>query len=351
MLTTVTPRADRRAPDPATRKPRGKSRHVIIEAKGRDAERYPWFKAFRGAPLSDGPKAVGFSLSTYGDNDGSRNFPGLERLAADHHCDEKTIRRHLEVLVKTGWIRKVREYRAGVNRKFADEYQLTIPDAFVPSEDPQWDDVPPEPDDPWDLWESEAEPSEPEDQWTDLSTGQWGDDDQWTNLSGPLDNLVQPPTDVPTNDWGSSHADLRSAPGRDRPRITAHAATDEGVTEPPKTPRTARVPKQRKASTVSEETRTERDGYIALIPRLSADEVQEVLDELWEVREGVWKWAHDEMRKDSGEQTSKQNGGNYYEPETLAKARLMYVKAFLCTSRSGVWHECLTDPLDALDGA
>lgn len=342
MLTTVTPRADRRAPDPATRKPRGKSRHVIVEAKGRDAKRGEWLDAFRAANIPDGPKAVGFTMSTYGNKNGGDIFPGNELLAANHHCDEKTIRRHIKVLVTTGWIRKAREYRAGVNREFADEWQLTIPDPPIADEGTDASQGLAGLDD-WHLREPDDDSG---DQWTDLSSGL---DDQWTDLTEPVDEVVQPPSHLPTHNWELSHADRRSAPGRDRPRITADAATDEGVTESPKTPRAERVPKQRKVSTVPEETRNERNAYIALIPRLNLDEIMDVLNELYDVREGVWKWAHDEMRKDFKEPTGKQD--DYYDPETLEKARVMYVKAFLCTSRSGVWHECLTDPLDALGGA
>jgi hypothetical protein len=338
---TIAQRTVRRAPDPATRKPRGKSRRVIVEAKGRDAGVREWRKAFRAAPIPDGPKALGFTMSTYGNTDGSRIHPGNERLAVDHHCDETTIGRHIKVLRKTGWMRRVREHRAGAKRGFADEYQLTIPDAPVVAEEPQDGQNPVGPDD-WHLIEPD---DDPEDYQTNLSTGP---DDHMTNLPGPVDKDVRPPSSVPSNKERLSRADRRSAPGPGGPRITADAATANGVTESSETPRPERVPKQRKASTVSDETRTERNRYIALIPRLSVDEVQEVLDELWDVREGVWKWAHDEMRKDYKEPTSKTTG-EYYEPETPEKARLMYVKAFMCTSRTGVWHECLTDPLDAVD--
>lgn len=336
---TIAGTVEKRRPfDPATRKPRGKSQHVIVEAQGRDADVRAWRKAFRAANIPDGPKAVGFTMSTYGNNDGSRIHPGNERLATDHHCNELTIRRHIGVLEKTGWIRLTSAHKAAPNRKYSDEYQLTIPDPTLSSKAEDGVGL-----DDWHLLEPDDDLENPE---SDLYSGP---DDQCTNLIEPVDKVVQPPSSVPSNRERSSRAVGTTAPGPGGPRITADAATDEGVTESQRTPRTERAPKQRKASKVSDETRTERDGYIALIPRLSVDGVQEVLDELWEVREGVWKWAHDEMRKAHGEPTGKEDV--YSDPETPEKARLMYVKAFMCTSASGIWHECLTDPLDAVDDA
>jgi hypothetical protein len=347
VSSTIAQRTVRRAPDPATRKPRGKSRRVIVEAKGRDADVREWRKAFRAAPIPDGPKALGFTMSTYGNSRGGEIFPGNVRLAADHHCDERTIHNHIKVLVKTGWVRLTSNHRAGARRTDADEYQLTIPDPTLSVEAPREDQDTAGIDD-WHLREPDEEP---DDQWTDFSTGP---DDHWKDLTAPVDKVVRPPRDVPSNKERLSRADRRSAPGPGGPRITADAATANGVTESPETPQPERVPKQRKASTVSDETRTERNRYIALIPRLSVDEVQEVLDDLTDVRWGVWKWAHNEMRKTYGEPPGRTVDGedvDYYEPETPEKARLMYVKAFLCTSKSGVWHKCLTEPLDAVDDA
>jgi hypothetical protein len=339
-MTVAAPTDKRRPFDPATRKPRGKSQHIIAEAKGHDADVKTWRKAFRSANIPDGPKALGFTMSTYGNTDGSKVHPGNERLASDHHCNELTIRRHIKVLVKTGWMRKAREYKAGVNREYSDEYQLTIPDPSI--QDEVLPSVPGldgwhlrEPEDDLEVWES------------DLYTDP---DDQCTNLIEPVDKVVRPPSYVPSNRERSSRAVGTTAPGRDRPRGDAHAPTAKRSAESQETPQAERVPKQRKTSNVPEENRTERDGYIALIPHLSVDEVQEVLNELWDVRAGVWKWAHDKMRKDYKEPTSKETG-HYYEPETPEKARAMYVNAFLCTSASGVWHKCLTDPLDAVDDA
>jgi hypothetical protein len=332
---TVAVQTHKRPFDPATRKPRAKKVYDLAEAKGRDASRFEWYDAFREANLPLAAKALGFVLSTYGNRLGDRNFPGLTLLAANLHLDEKTVRNNLILLETAGWLRKTSDYANGPNRIYADVYQLTIPDTFVPSKPPKVATAPPE-------WAVEPEPTKVE-----------PEEVEWIPEVASLDSGIQPTSHLSSNKDTSSAA-LRAAPGRGRPRIVADAPTDEGSTESAETPRTDRMPKRRKASTVSEETRAERDGYISLIPRLSVDEVQAVLDKLAGPRWGVWKWAHNEMRKTHGEPPGRTVDGediDYYEPETPAKARMMYVQAFMCTSRSGVWHECLTDPLDAAEGA
>lgn len=324
----------RRSFGTAPRKPRGKSQHVIIEAKGVDTKRGPWLSAFRAANIPDGPKAVGFTMSTYGNNDGSRIFPGNERLAADHHCNELTIRRHIAVLVKTGWIRKTSEHKAGVNREFADEYQLTIPDLALPIGDPDALGA-----DGWHLREPEDDLDWPE---SDLYTSP---DDHCTNLIGPLDKDVQPPTHLPIPMDASGSGAGTATPGPGGPRITADAATAKGVTESPIT-RTKR-PTKKTASKVTPEQRAECNRYVALIPRLDYDDIIDALNDLYDAKYGIWEWAHDEMRKQYNEATSKE--ADVGDPETLEKARFMLMKALRCSSRNPALEECLTDPLDAVD--
>lgn len=331
MSSTIAQRSDKRRPfDPATRKPRKKKVYDLAEAKGRDANRFEWYDAFREANLPLAAKALGFVLSTYGNRFGARNFPGLTLLAANLGIDEKTVRNNLTLLETAGWIRKTSDYDNGPNRIYADVYQLTIPDTFASSKPPKVTSEPPE-------WAREPEPSEAPQE-----------EPAWILEVGSLDSGIQPTSHLSSNKDTSSAA-LRAAPGRGRPRINADASTDKGFTESQQEHRPDRTPKRPKESKISEETRAEMSRYFSLIPRLSMDELVDALDKLYDARRGVWKWAHDEMRKEFDEPTGKQD--DFYDPETLEKARLMYVKAFLCTSRSGVWHECLTDPLDAVDDA
>lgn len=73
-------------------------------------------------------RAVAFDLMTYADADGSNVHPGIERLEADTHASESTIKRALAELTGEGWIRCV--IRGGRGRK-ANEYRLTIPMAAM----------------------------------------------------------------------------------------------------------------------------------------------------------------------------------------------------------------------------
>lgn len=58
-------------------------------------------------------------LGTYADEDGRNASPGVPRLAANLRLSERTVRRHLEMGRRAGWI--VRDEQA------PDTYTLTVP--------------------------------------------------------------------------------------------------------------------------------------------------------------------------------------------------------------------------------
>lgn len=78
----------------------------------------------RGADLSLAERAIAFTLATYANVDGTRAFPGIERLIADTGASDKTIRRALKALEAKGWVECM--YR-GRRNSGASEYRLTIP--------------------------------------------------------------------------------------------------------------------------------------------------------------------------------------------------------------------------------
>lgn len=342
----------RRAPDPATRRPRSKKAFEIAEAKGADAARYPWIRAFRGAKVPMNAKAVGFVLASYGNADGTSNHPGLARLARDFDVDEKTVRRHLDTLERSGWVRRTHDGRAGISRKEADDYQLTIPQPSTLStpdgggfqeEPPGWLDGEPEPDD---------------DQWTNLSTDQAGD--QWTIYDRPVDKIVQTPRTTPTKEEHgvASRCGVASATpngSRSDPHgIDADAPTAAAAA--------VSIPKQRKpepgkpqrelSSRVSPEDRARCNHYIALLPHLDDDEIDDALTNLWVARDRLWVSAYREMRKKFGgaplPKPYRPGDHGYIDPDTPEQARFMYEKALRFMSRDGGWHKSLTDPLEAL---
>jgi len=330
-VSTIAQRSDKRRPfDPATRKKRAKKVYDTAPAKGRDANRFDWYDAFREANLPLAAKALGFTLSTYGNRFGDRNFPGLARLATNLGLDERTVRTNLTLLETAGWIRKTSDYAQGPNRIYADVYQLTIPDTFVSSKPPKVDPEMPE-------WAHEPEPTEDEPEEVD-----------WIPETGSLDTGIQPTSHL-SNNKDTSSAALRAAPGRQAHGIIAGATTEKVSHKSPTPPRVMSPPKTLKTSKVAPTERADCDHLISLIPHVDEETLYEALRVLRVVQIGTWKWGHDKMRQHFKEPSG--NDAQYGDPETLEKARVMYAKALRCTSASGTWHECLTDPLDAAEGA
>lgn len=345
---SVNAETKRRAPDPATRRPRSKKPIEIVEAKGVDAARFPWTRAFRGSKIPMNAKAVGLVVASYGNADGSSNHPGLTRLARDFDVDEKTIRRHLETLERAGWMRRTHAGRAGLTRKDADDYQLTVPQA-VPMPAADHDDPPEEPPG----W-VDGEPDPDDDQWTKMSTSP--NSDQWTTYDGPVDKIVQTPSSRPTkeNHGVISRSGVASATPNgshsDRDGIPADAVTAKrgSSQRKPKQPKLQRQLSDR----VSPEDRAKCNGLIGLLPQLDSDETNDALTNLWKYRKGLWVSAYQEMRKKfGGEPLPKSYSSSEVDcisPDTLEQGRFMYEKALRFMSRDGAWHESLTEPLEPL---
>lgn len=337
----------RTPPDPATRRPRPKKPIEIIEAKGADAARFPWTRAFRGAKIPMNAKAVGLVVASYGNADGSSNHPGLARLARDFDVDEKTIRRHLETLVRAGWMRRTHDGRAGVSRKEADDYQLTIPQTLP--KPAAGDDEPPE--EPPDWYDGEPDPGD--DQWTNLSTSP--DPDQWTIYDGPVDKIVQTPSSRPTKE---NHGVISRSGVASATPNGSHS--DHGI--PAGAVTAQRGSSQRKVSgnkqqrqlsdRVSPEDRAKCNHYISLLAQLDDDQVDDALWDLWQFEERLWVSAFQEMRKRfGGEPLPKPYRGHemgYIDADTPEQRRFMYEKALRFMSRDGGWRESLTSPLEQL---
>lgn len=337
----------RRPPDPATRRPRPKKPFEVVEAKGVDADRYPWFRAFRSAKLPLNVKAVGFVMASYGTKAGADNHPGLARLARDLDVDEKTVRRHLEMLERAGWVRRTHEGRAGMSRKDADDYQLTIPQGVgtvsadgdgALEEPPEWLDEEPDPDG---------------DQWTKLSTSPG---DQWTIYDRPVDKIVQTPRTLPTENHGAASCGgvASATPNgshRDRDGIPADAVTATRIPSQRAAKKTKpqRLTKPPLSEHVAPDDRARCNHYIGLLAHLDDDDVNDGLWALWEHRERMWVWAYGQMRKKFGGAPLPKpyvaEDAGYVEPDTPEQARYMYEKGLRLMSRESGWHESLTEPL------
>ncbi|WP_433221844.1 helix-turn-helix domain-containing protein [Dactylosporangium sp. CS-047395] len=82
-----------------------------------------WLDVVRRARLGRTAKAVALMLATYADNDGSRVYPGVARLAVDCELTYNVIQTALKRLREAGLIAVVRK---GARRGQADEYRLIL---------------------------------------------------------------------------------------------------------------------------------------------------------------------------------------------------------------------------------
>jgi len=112
-----------------------------------------WADELAVAGLGLGPTAVGLALWHYANPDGSRVFPGSQRVAENIGVGRKAVEGHIRTLVDKGWLQVVKN--ANPTRKTATVYQLTIPTglrvtvdittADEPEQDIDVDDVAPAP--------------------------------------------------------------------------------------------------------------------------------------------------------------------------------------------------------------
>lgn len=103
--------------------------HVIATA--RRVGQHEWRRAIRGQ-MPTTTFAVAQALAAYTNKDGSRAFPGNERLAADLCCTTKTIQRALKWLRENHWLQLDQGVtHAGTSRKLAQEWSLTVPDRWT----------------------------------------------------------------------------------------------------------------------------------------------------------------------------------------------------------------------------
>lgn len=88
-------------------------------------DRFTWERWIRRLILPPGVKYTALMAITYGDLDGSRIFPGVERLAVVMNVGTASVKRHLRVLRETGLIEKVKQ--GNRHNGDADEYRITLP--------------------------------------------------------------------------------------------------------------------------------------------------------------------------------------------------------------------------------
>jgi hypothetical protein len=91
----------------------------------RPVDRWEWLDLIRRARLGRTTKAVAVMLATYANEDGTRVFPGVARLAVVCELGYNTVKASLSALRAGGWLQQMS--RAG-ERGRATEYRLTVRD-------------------------------------------------------------------------------------------------------------------------------------------------------------------------------------------------------------------------------
>ncbi|OAV78097.1 MarR family transcriptional regulator [Dietzia sp. 111N12-1] len=86
-------------------------------------------KAFYAEMAQSPAFTTGIGIFNYSDALGEHAFPGRTALAEAQGTTPRTITRHIDQLIKSGWIERTREGRSGGRRGLASEYRLSYPSA------------------------------------------------------------------------------------------------------------------------------------------------------------------------------------------------------------------------------
>jgi hypothetical protein len=112
-------------------------------------DRAAWNRALRGRIPKIQDRAVAQALATYGNKDGSSNYPGVSRLVEDLFLSESTVKRSLSWLAEHGWITRTERGDRWAGK--SDVFHLALPAPvaaelglwFTASNGEQWMERPP----------------------------------------------------------------------------------------------------------------------------------------------------------------------------------------------------------------
>lgn len=94
---------------------------------------FSWRGSIVASDLEAPTKHVALTLSLYMNERGGSAFPGVTRMVADTSLSDPTVRKHLRVLVDTGWLTIVEHGGIAGERKRANHYTATTPQADDPT--------------------------------------------------------------------------------------------------------------------------------------------------------------------------------------------------------------------------
>ena len=90
--------------------------------------RYEWEEQVLGSDLPPTTRLVLVTLGTYMDKHGTGAFPSQQTLAERSHLGVRTVRKHLELAQRKGWLLKVRQGRhVGRGGSYSNMYDAVIP--------------------------------------------------------------------------------------------------------------------------------------------------------------------------------------------------------------------------------
>jgi hypothetical protein len=91
-------------------------------------DKFAYVKALRGAPMTLAQRCVLMQVWDYSNADGTNAYAGVQRIADDIGANERTVRRSLQWLCDTGWLRKESTGgRSGDGAHWASVYSLATP--------------------------------------------------------------------------------------------------------------------------------------------------------------------------------------------------------------------------------
>lgn len=98
------------------------------KSQGETGFKFEWERAVADCRLGAATKSVAMWLSHHANHKGTNSHPGIQRLVHETELSERTVRRCLEQLREIGLIVRTIKGSTAAKRKFADRYDLVIPD-------------------------------------------------------------------------------------------------------------------------------------------------------------------------------------------------------------------------------
>lgn len=101
-----------------------------------DSHKFDWHRAIARSGLPQITKLIAYALWDFSDQNGTNAHPGNPLLAEITGFSVVTVKRHMGALRAAQWITRVTRSNAHPDRKWADVYNLTIPEPGISQETP-----------------------------------------------------------------------------------------------------------------------------------------------------------------------------------------------------------------------